>query len=1253
MSIWRAPLLWFGILVIVLTTAALIAPYVIDFNRYKPQIARLGEQLTGRKVTIGGEVAVTLFPRPSLRLTDVAIAAADGASTPHLLKIGELRARLSLAALASGRLEVERVHLIRPRLAVERLSGGAYSWRLAPSPALKLPFSPERIAFAGITAEDGVIRFIEAHRGRVLALQAVRLRIAAPALTGPWRLSAEARHGTTPLLIELSTGRLRPGEPLTLSLTIAPPPDRAGWRIVFDGAHEPGPDTPFSGRLRITPQLAEGKQDKVGGLMLYQGSAKVETDFEELWLNDIRIDHVNPGRSRETIRGNAHVVLSSLIEGELNLKTALLDLRRVEVSEAARRAPLAFAGRLLKALPRDMQWRLALRVGRLRLPDTDLTQVRATVLADRDELLIDELRARAPGPTQVRFSGLLLPAAGGPLLNGDLAIDSSDARRFAGWLWPSAAADIRRHWRGRPGRWTLKGKLDVAPGNLRLTEAEATLDGDATRFDLLLSDKERAIRVHGGRLDPDRYLATDGAGYAALLRRLMSAAPMHLELAADTLRLSGLTFDKPQARLTIGGGRLDIDRLFLQTRSGARVTANGSLKLAGKKERSELRLALKGPDGRAFWPLLSALRGASPTLKAPPWLAAMPGIDVRLVLNSVTAPQGGRLEATLSGKAAGGALKGQLTFTGKADDWPAGQVDLDLVADGVAARLPQALIGRSWVADDTPLTVALNSRGTPREALKTTLHVAGAGLRLRFAGQLRQVAQRDWAGGGRLRLDAERAAQAIEATGLAAPANLIAPLHAEGEVAFSRTRIRWRKLKGALGDVAFGGELRLEREETRPVLSGQLFSDHLHLPALLRFWLAAGGAGETTRLRLGRLPPVALDLRLEGDAMRLPGGMIVRRATLAVSQRDERLSLRLTGRPQDGDLKADLTITPGPDHLAIGGTLRADLALREILRERAGDAPFGGRLVITARGQTRARTWAGLSAALTAAGRVEVKEGRLNTLAPAAFFAHLRDRQPDELNETHLARLFASGGATLPPLQAPLAITDGEARIGPLSFTVARIAANLSALADVRRGRLDITLKLKDAEQPPLPPLRVVWAGPPLALTRQLDADALAQRLRQLAVERTLAEMRRLELRARELARRQRELEKRIAAEKARRAQLDLLILRREQALRAFARERAARQAATEKPAPATVKPPAPRRATSAPTTNDGKPVEKIARRARPTPRKRPTPPRKPPSTTQRPKPKPDKRDRQKPNQPDPLKRLRELMRQFIPPANQ
>ncbi|HHN66571.1 MAG TPA: AsmA family protein [Thermopetrobacter sp.] len=1250
MSIWRAPLLWFGILVIVLTAAALIAPYVIDFNRYKPQIERLGEQLTGRKVTIGGEVAATLFPHPSLRLTDVAIAAADGATTPYLLKIGELRARLSLAALASGRLEVEQVHLIGPQLALERLPGGAYSWRLAPSPALKLPFAPQRIAFAGITAEDGVIRFIDAHRGRVLALRAVRLRVAAPALTGPWRLQAEARHRDTPLVINLSTGRLRPGEPLTLSLSVTPPPKQAGWRITFDGVHEPGPDTPFSGRLRITPQLAQGKQDKAGGRMRYRASAKVETDFEELWLNDIRVDHVSPGRSRETIRGSAHVVLSSLIEGELNLKTALLDLRRAEAAGAAWRAPLAFAGRLLKRLPRDVQLRLALRIGRLRLPATELTQVRAAVMADPDELAVEELRARVPGPAEVRFSGLLLPGANGPLLNGDLAIDSRDARRFASWLWPAAAADIRRHWRGRPGRWTLKGRLDVAPGNLRLTEAEATLDGDATRFDLLLSDKERTIRIRGGRLDPDRYLAPDSANYAALLRRLMRAAPAHLELAADTLRLAGLTFDKPQARLSIGGGRFDIERLFLQARSGAQVSAGGRLVLAGETETGQLRLALKGPDGRAFWPLLRALRGASPALKAPPWLAAMPGIDVRLVLNSASAPRGDRLEATLSGKAAGGTVKGRLTFAGKPDHWPAGQIDLDLVADGIAARLPQALIGRPLLADDTPLTLTLNSRGTPRRALETTLHAAGAGLRLRFAGRLRLVARQGWAGGGRLRLDAERATQAIEATGLAAPANLTAPLRVEAEVAFGKTRIRWRALKGALGDVAFGGELRLEREETPPLLSGQLFSDHLHLPALLRLWLAAGGAGETARLRLGRLPPVALDLRLEGDAMRLPGGMMVRRAALAVTQRDDRLSLRLTGR----DLKADLTITPGPDHLAIAGHARAELALPEALRERAGDAPFGGRLVITARGRTRARSWSGLSAALTATGRVEVKEGRLITLTPAAFFTHLRGQQPDELNETHLARLFAPGGATLPPLQAPLAITDGEARIGPLSFSVARIAANLSAIADLRQGRLDITLRLKDTGQPPLPPLRVVWAGPPLALTRQLDADALAQRLRQLAVQRTMAEMRRLELRARELARRQRELEKRIAAQKARRARLDLLILRREQALRAFARQPAARRAAMERPAPpaAKPKPPAPRPAANAPAAaHADKPVKKVAGRARPAPRKRPAPPRKPRHSAQRPQPKPARKA--KPKQPDPLQRLRELMRQLIPPANQ
>ncbi len=47
MKLWKSPALYFGILLILAIAGALIAPYALDWSRYRGDIAAYGSQLTG------------------------------------------------------------------------------------------------------------------------------------------------------------------------------------------------------------------------------------------------------------------------------------------------------------------------------------------------------------------------------------------------------------------------------------------------------------------------------------------------------------------------------------------------------------------------------------------------------------------------------------------------------------------------------------------------------------------------------------------------------------------------------------------------------------------------------------------------------------------------------------------------------------------------------------------------------------------------------------------------------------------------------------------------------------------------------------------------------------------------------------------------------------------------------------------------------------------------------------------------------
>ena len=55
-----------GGLVVLLIVAALVAPSFVDVNRYKPEITAAVKQATGRDLTIGGDIELTILPSPAV-----------------------------------------------------------------------------------------------------------------------------------------------------------------------------------------------------------------------------------------------------------------------------------------------------------------------------------------------------------------------------------------------------------------------------------------------------------------------------------------------------------------------------------------------------------------------------------------------------------------------------------------------------------------------------------------------------------------------------------------------------------------------------------------------------------------------------------------------------------------------------------------------------------------------------------------------------------------------------------------------------------------------------------------------------------------------------------------------------------------------------------------------------------------------------------------------------------------------------------
>lgn len=112
-----------AILAVTLGTAVAAAPTFISARQVSAEIAeRIGE-LTGGTVRLHGEPEISAFPSVIVKVRDVVVADEQGTPSSPKITVPALRASLKLLPLLSGRVEVDRLTLIEPRVRLDGSEG--------------------------------------------------------------------------------------------------------------------------------------------------------------------------------------------------------------------------------------------------------------------------------------------------------------------------------------------------------------------------------------------------------------------------------------------------------------------------------------------------------------------------------------------------------------------------------------------------------------------------------------------------------------------------------------------------------------------------------------------------------------------------------------------------------------------------------------------------------------------------------------------------------------------------------------------------------------------------------------------------------------------------------------------------------------------------------------------------------------------------------------------------------------------------
>lgn len=206
----------------------------IDWNNYKGKITDQIEQITGKKVLIGGKIDLKFWPTPHLSATNIKIYNPSVNSNESLAEVQEMVTDLSLMPLLHKRFEINNMSLVHAKVSVEFLTNGKTNWHSELSGEQSFNLAGVDIAFNSITLQDSVVHILNPTLNLDLTLKKLNADISAQSLSGPFRIDGNFVQDGTPAVFALYVGSLSDSFATSLNLVLTHPTSDS--QATFDGS---------------------------------------------------------------------------------------------------------------------------------------------------------------------------------------------------------------------------------------------------------------------------------------------------------------------------------------------------------------------------------------------------------------------------------------------------------------------------------------------------------------------------------------------------------------------------------------------------------------------------------------------------------------------------------------------------------------------------------------------------------------------------------------------------------------------------------------------------------------------------------------------------------------------------------------------------------------------------------------------------------------------------------------------------------
>ena len=1101
----QTTLLGLAIAFILALIAALVGPYFIDWNQFRPQFEAEATRVIGAPVRVAGALDARLLPTPTLRLRSVVVG---GANDLGKVRADKLDVEFSLGELMRGEWRANQL----------TIDGLALDLGLDPQGRIDWPASNGTFNFASLAIDrlnlTGRVALHDAASRGTLELNDIAFSGDVRSLAGSMRGDGHFALAGTRYPFRVSSGQSPDGNSTRVHLMIDP--GQRPLSIDLEGQLSFQARAPHFDGVAVVAKPPPKKGTENADTP-WRVTAKVKADHSVAQIDQIEASYGTEDRAMKLAgTGEARFGASPLLH--VALAARQLDADRFLASD--KDAPGAEPAHLVPALhawltelPRALiKTRIEASAEQIMLGGRPLQNVTVDMHGGAAPWAIDRMDFRAPGTTQVSFTNAGASSAKDGF-SGALDIGSSDPDVLLAWL--QGKNDVIRRTQ-KPLH--LNGEVSVTKDRVAIDALRAEIDGGTVEGRVVMSSLapapsarvEAALKAERLDLDaatafvrslagpdaewPDEAAVSLDIGHAISAGQELKSFTAKFGYNPKTLSLGQLKFGQVGGVVVEGSGSLDRSDITghlalnataaslgqitsmvaplapaVAARLDQAATAPGPARLKLQLDISKLAGKANVAEARAAFELDAPQLNGTATVVAKPEIAAIRAFDLDNL---------GRNDLTIDTKFAAGRANALLAMLG-----------LDkVIAAGEGRAQFEGSVSGEW-----------------RSPLRLSAKLWGAGIDAELQGTAEPWAM------------FSKSSVTLKARSInLAPAFGLKPSDplAQNIRLFARASLAGNKLTlEDIDSVAAGSRLRghlaltLDDEKT---VDGEIGLDRIDLaPA---FALAIGAAGHEAQepLTSGLIKGWRGRVAFQALSGAFPGGGELRPVSGAIKSDGQSLTFEnLKGRLGGGEATASIDARPDPNGVAINARLDFSGVDGNALRYRSLKMP-AGRTSLQMTLMSRGRSVAALGGGLSGSGTITLESASIPGLDPRAFDVAIRASDAGQVTDDNklkqiVAPVLAAGNLPIATAQIPFNIRDGRLRVDATTLDAGNSRVIVSGGYDMLADQADIRLSFSTnsiGSGTSRPEIQLFAAGTPDALTPMLDVTSLSSWLAVRTIDR-------------------------------------------------------------------------------------------------------------------------------------------------------